>query len=301
MIGVVDIGSNTIRLSCYEIYDDSTFECVIHKKEVAGLAGYIDENGKMTDEGIERAIVAIESFKTVINHMELESIHFFATAAIRNTVNCKKIVSTIQKRTRYEIHVLSGEEEAICDFVGVCGDDSVSKGIVIDIGGGSTEIVSFDNKKIIKAKSFGIGSLNLYKGYVKNIIPTKTEVTEIKKKVKRILVEEISGSKLETAYGVGGSIRAVLKIYNEEYRMSEDNREMELDKIKKLLKLYEDNKNCMVDRIIKVAPERLHTLIPGLIILCTTAKHFNIKKIHVSKFGVREGYLLRHILKKSTI
>lgn len=299
MAGVVDIGSNTIRLSCYEIRDDRTFECVIHKKEVAGLAGYVDERGRMTDEGIERAVDAIEGFKTVISHMDLESIHFFATAAIRNTVNCDEVVSAIRSRTGYEIQVLSGEEEAICDFVGVCGDNSVQKGMVIDIGGGSTEIVSFEDRAVISAESLGIGSLNLFKRHVKNIVPTKDEVAGIKKKVKQVIGGEKSGQKSERAYGVGGSVRSILKIYNEVYGENKDNREMESDKIRKLLSLYETRKSYMVDRMIKAAPERLHTLIPGLVILCTAAGHFKIKKISVSKFGVREGYLIRHVLNRT--
>lgn len=297
MIGIVDIGSNTIRLSCYEIKDDNKFSCIIHKKEVAGLAGYIDENGKMTDKGIERAIKAIENFKTVIQHMEFESIHFFATAAIRNTVNCDEIVSKIYLKTGYEIHVLSGEEEAVCDFVGVSGDNSIQNGMLVDIGGGSTEIVSFENETVVNAKSFSVGSLNTYKEYVKNVIPTKTELSEIRKKIKSLLMtEEKNNKKANCAYGVGGSIRAILRLYNEEYRMDDSNRYMESDKLKKLLKLYGDNKNYMIDRIIKIAPERLHTIIPGLTILCTVVKYFNLNAIHVSRYGVREGYLIRHVL-----
>lgn len=299
MIGIVDIGSNTMRLSCYEIQDHNKICCVIHKKEVAGLAGYIDENGKMTVEGIERAIKAIEKFKAVIQHMELESIHFFATAAIRNTVNCDEIVSKIQLKTGYEVHVLSGEEEAICDFVGVSEDTDIQKGMVVDIGGGSTEIVSFDNKMVVHATSVNMGSLNTYKEYVKNVMPTKTELSEIKKRMKRILAtEEKNNNKAKCAYGVGGSIRAILRLYNDEYVMDESNREMEVDKLKNLLKLYNDDKKYMIDRIIKIAPERLHTIVPGLTILCTVVKYYQLDCVHVSRYGVREGYLMRHVLNK---
>ena len=233
MIGIVDIGSNTIRLSCYEILPYSKFNCVIHKKEVAGLAGYIDDNGKMSDEGIERAIKTIENFKTVIQHIEFESIHFFVTAAIRNTINCEEIVSRIQLQTGYEVHVLSGEEEAVCDFVGVSGSDNIQNGMVVDIGGGSTEIVLFNNKTVVNATSISIGSLNTYKKYVKNVVPTKTELLEMRNSIKRHLVTVEDNNKDKFAYGVGESIRAILTLYNEEYRMDESNRDMESDKLKK--------------------------------------------------------------------
>jgi exopolyphosphatase/guanosine-5'-triphosphate,3'-diphosphate pyrophosphatase len=193
--------------------------------------------------------------------------------------------------------VLSGEEEAVCGFAGVSGDNNVMDGCVIDIGGGSTEIVSFKNKTVEKAASFSIGSLNTYKNFVKNILPAKTELSEIKKEVKRILNENEVDRNISCAYGVGGTIRAVLRLYNEEYKIDDSNRIMESDKIKKLMKLYSEKKNYMTDKIIKIAPERLHTIIPGLTILCTVLKLYNLTTVTVSKYGVREGYLIRYILK----
>ncbi len=297
MIGIVDIGSNTIRLSCYEIHEDKSFDCIFHKKQMAGLANYIDKDGRMTEEGIERAVKALESINSFIKHIKLEKVHYFATAAIRNTVNCSDVISEIQEKTGCEINVISGEEEAVCGFVGVSGDNNVTDGCVIDIGGGSTEIVSFENKTVENAASFGIGSLNTYKGFVKNILPAKTELSEIKKEVKRILSEEKIDKKIKSAYGVGGTIRAVLRLYNEEYKLPDTNRIMDSDKIKKLLKVYSEKKNYMTDKIIKIAPERLHTLVPGLTILCTVLKLYNLITVTVSKYGVREGYLIRYILK----
>lgn len=297
MIGIVDIGSNTIRLSCYEKTDGNRYTCVIHKKEMAGLSGYVNEQRIMTEAGIDRAVKAIENFKTVIEHMELESIHFFATAAIRNTANCDKVVSKIKNRTGYNIHVLSGEEEAICDFVGVSENDSVKSGMVIDIGGGSTEIVTFSDRRIGKATSMGIGSLNTYRAHVKNIVPSKIEITSIRKEVcKSLSDEKIPVTKSDYAYGIGGSIRAILRLYNKEFNKDENNRSMEFDRLKALLKLYTDDKKYLIDKIIKTAPERLHTIIPGLVILCTVLKFCEIDTLKVSGYGVREGYLIRHVL-----
>lgn len=296
MIGIVDIGSNTIRLSCYKIENDKSFNCIIHKKEVAGLAGYIDSYGAMSAEGIEKAVRVIEKFVLISKYIELDKVYFFATAAIRNTTNCQEIVKEIQQRTGYEIQVLSGEEEAICDFIGVKGTETVESGIVIDIGGGSTEIVSFENERIENAISYGIGSLNTYKKYVKEIVPTKDELADIKKDVKKALENEGRNVKSGCAYGVGGSIRAILRLYNKEFHLDEDNRDMNPELIRKLLKLYEDNERHIVERVIKLAPERLHTIIPGLTILCAVMKEYNVKCVRVSKYGVREGYLMKYVL-----
>lgn len=81
--------------------------------------------------------------------------------------------------------------------------------------------------------------------------------------------------------------------------MDDHNRDMESGKLKQLLKLYEDNNHYLIDRIIKIAPERLHTIIPGLTILYTIVKYYNLDIVHVSEYGVREGYLMRHVLNHS--
>ncbi|MDO4467484.1 MAG: phosphatase [Bacillota bacterium] len=297
MIGIVDIGSNTIRLSCYKIRTNGDFECVIHKKETAGLAGYVDEKGKMTQEGIEKVIHTLQDFQMLIQYMHLKEVYFFATASIRNTINCKEIVQQIEQQTGYSIQVLSGQEEAICDFEGVNKENKIQNGLVIDIGGGSTEIVSFQNKKVNNAKSYKIGSLSMYKRFVRNILPTKDEVNEIRKYTKKSLVEE-KEEKCSSAYGVGGSIRAILRLYNLYYKMEENNRELDCEKVRKLFKIYLNDSQSLLEQMIKVAPERLHTLIPGLSILCTIIKQYDLDKIVVSKNGVREGFLVRHVLEK---
>lgn len=298
MVGIVDIGSNTIRLSCYEI-QGSSFNCVMHKKEVAGLAGYIDSEGRMTDEGIERVIRTLDNFRPVIKHMELESVHFLATAAIRNTVNSEEIVTRIKNATGFEVEIISGKEEAICDFAGVREADSFKKGMVVDIGGGSTELVSFEQDNILNAVSVSIGSLNTYKEFVKNIIPDRNEIKAIKSRVKMLLKksEKINNTG-DCTYGVGGSIRAILRLYNEEYNKDETNRIMEIGKLKKLLRSYIDKRHYMTDKIIKTAPDRLHTIVTGLVILCVVMKYYGLGIVQVSMYGVREGYLIRHVLTK---
>ena len=74
--------------------------------------------------------------------------------------------------------------------MGVSGNNSISNGIVIDIGGGSSEFVTFENNNVVSAKSFPIESLNMYKRYVKNMVPSKAEISESKKEVKKHLMSE---------------------------------------------------------------------------------------------------------------
>lgn len=79
--------------------------------------------------------------------------------------------------------------------------------------------------------------------------------------------------------------------------MDEENLDMDAERVKKLFKQYLENKDYMIDRIIKTSPERLHTILPGLTILYMVLKYYNINKIYVSKYRVREVYLMKYVLK----
>lgn len=298
MIAIVDIGSNTVRFSSYEV-NNGNFRCVIHKKEMAGLAGYVLEDGSMSYEGIRKAIDTLNSFKSIIEAIKPESIHFFATAAIRNTVNTDEVVSKIKEETGFDVEVISGEEEAVCDFEGAICCGSEKNGMLVDIGGGSTELVFFKDGKIDNALSMHIGSLNIYKQHVEKIIPKREEIKEIKKHVKsEIKKTGITKAADNFTYGVGGTIRAACKIYNEVFSKEEDNVILETSKLKEMLNLYKNDKQKMAERILLAAPERIHTFIPGLTIFCTILEEYSIRYVRVSKFGVREGYLIRHVINK---
>ena len=314
MYAVIDIGSNTMRLSIYH-YEDGKFNIMIHKKEMAGLAGYV-EHGMLSVEGIQKACEVLISFRKITDHFSRIEVFAFATASFRNVDNTREILETISMKTGYQVEVLSGKEEAKLDFRGMLFDVSQKEGLVVDIGGGSTELVLFKKNKMLYADSLNFGSLSLYKECVSQILPKKKEIEEIKQiitdslggiqQIGTIVLDaygelEHSEQKVDTICGVGGTIRATLKLCNYIYHKDSNNRiitKKEFDKI------YEDliDKKWMNYKIVlKICPDRIHTIIPGLIIMKTIMEQWKIKKIIVSNYGVREGYLMHAINKKNNI
>ncbi len=166
MYGIIDIGSNTMRLSCYRVVG-CEIENVFHKKEVAGLASYVDENGNLSEKGIKAAIEILKEFKQVITSVNFHSLYVIATASFRNVGNTEYIVSKIKSETDMDVEVISGESEAEYDFIGATYHNNLDDGILIDIGGGSTELVFFADRKVKEAVSIPIGSLNMFNKYEK--------------------------------------------------------------------------------------------------------------------------------------
>lgn len=304
---IIDIGSNTIRMAVYKEEKKKT-ELLFSKKYMAGLASYVKE-GWMSEEGINRATEILLEFKKIVQTFRIKSVAAFATAALRNALNSEAAVNEIVSRTGIEIEVISGNDEAILDFIGATNAMDIENGILIDVGGASTELVVYEAKQIMQTVSLPIGSLNAYTDFVKRLIPTKEERKLIKQAVLNELdrVVDFTYGEHPVICGVGGSIRAAQKLNNALFRLSVGQDEIKAPNIKKMIKLLEhdgkDEEGISIDTLetlLKIVPDRIRTILPGLIILNTLAKRFKSEVIRVSAAGVREGYLYDRMLKKGT-
>lgn len=294
MYGIIDIGSNTMRLSCYRVVDRKLI-FTFHKKVMAGLAGYVDEKKCLSKMGIEKAIEILKDFNTIVMCVGLDHLYIIATASFRNVENTEEIKEKIRKKTGMTVQVLTGKEEALYDFKGATYHTKVKKGIVVDIGGGSTELVPFEEQDVKKAISIPIGSLNLYSKFVEDLFPNAKEESAIRNCVKKEL-DKMDIEKEKEILGVGGSNRACLKLYNEFYSLDSDNSKMDCEKIHEMLKDFCTNRKDGMGRILKIVPDRVHTVIPGMIVLDEISNYYKCKKVQISNWGVREGYMIEKVL-----
>ncbi|MHB8065817.1 MAG: Ppx/GppA phosphatase family protein, partial [Ruminiclostridium sp.] len=229
-----------------------------------------------------------------------KEVFVFATASLRNIKNTRKAVEIIEEQSGFNIQVLSGEEEATYDYFGATLKIPMTDGILVDIGGGSTELVFFRNGQIDRALSMPIGSLNLCSKYVSNLMPDKSEIKHIKKVVLDELkkIQEIElPSDVHIICGIGGTVRTTCKLSNDIFELPSSNRQLNVENVKKILHLFNENKKEFLLKILQIAPDRLHTIIPGMVVLKTIAKFYNCEIITVSQYGVREGYLYQMLNK----
>ncbi len=305
MYAIIDIGSNTIRLVIYKV-ENNSYTILLNKKEMAALASYIHDN-MMNAAGIDRACHALLLFKKIIHDLGIDETYAFATAALRNVSNSEYAVKEIEDRTGLKIDVISGTTEATLDFIGAARTVNLESGLLIDIGGASTELVAYENMKIKGALSLPIGSLSAYSKYVDHFFPNKSEYKKIHDKVLKLLKKEgqpnIAGD-YQSICGVGGTIRSTKDLYNCLFSLSSQNRTVQAKYVEDIIKQFLSKKNKShidrdaLDTLLDVVPERIRTILPGMIILATLIEHFSAQNIFVSRAGVREGYLSKIILKE---
>jgi exopolyphosphatase/guanosine-5'-triphosphate,3'-diphosphate pyrophosphatase len=295
MYCIIDIGSNTMRLSCYRVIDQQ-LTYVFHKKRMAGLASYVEENGNLSKKGLEKAIEILNDFKKIIQSVGIDTVYIIATASFRNVNNTQDILTQIKNTTDFDVEVLSGKEEAVYDFIGASYLTASRDGMVVDIGGGSTELVFYSDGIINNALSLPFGSLNLYSKKVAKLFPKKDEVHEIRKLIKDSLDKLGITIDNQKILGVGGTNRAVCKLYNEFFGLPSDNKVMKCSKITKMLHKIREDKRIALSYILQIVPERIHTIIPGMIIMDEINKYYQCNDVEVSSWGVKEGYLIQKLL-----
>ena len=170
---VVDTGSNTIRMSIYT-YENGNLKELFTEAVFANLAGYIIDDF-LADEGIDACAEAIIHHKNTALKYDAE-FYVFATAAIRNAKNCSEVKDKVFDKTGIDMQILTGEEEGELSFLGAFDDFGVKCGIMADVGGGSSEIISFADGKILSLESLPLGSLKVYKTFVSKEIKLSPKI-----------------------------------------------------------------------------------------------------------------------------
>lgn len=166
--------------------------------------------------GIQKAVSVLYSFKKIIDNLDIKQTLVFATASLRNIDNSYEAKAMIEKLSGIDIEIISGEEEGRLGYIGARYDVDLQEGLLIDIGGSSTEIVEFRKNKIIKSTSFPIGSLKAFKNNVSDILPSEKEYQAITNECKKVFPDKslLSYSKNLDIIGIGGSIRSLSKLNN---------------------------------------------------------------------------------------
>ena len=296
---IIDIGSNTVRMAIYNI-DGDNLEFIHKKKHLLGLASYLDDN-VMNQAGIDRLCDILTEFKQFLKTFSIDNVVAFATAALRNCRNSQAALAEIQGRTGIAIRILSGEKEAEYAFAGATRRIDIQAGLMVDIGGGSTEMVYYRDRAIGAKISLPLGSLGLKKEFCPEVIPNKAEVEQMRKRAGEIMASAKDFPAVDSPMicGIGGTFKGTLALYNALYGKNKYNTEIDARRIGDLIGRFAvDGSLEQADALIlmKNIPDRIHTIISGMVIADVIGQRFGVERIIYSDSGVREGFIYSELI-----
>ncbi len=302
-LGVIDLGSNTIRLVVYR-WDGLYLETLYNIKRQTQSIKYV-KNAMMSKEGLDSVVLSVKELMVIARAYDVEKLNIFATASLRNIKNSDEAVSYIQNEIDFPLDLLDGNEESLFGFEGMRRTINLPmEGISVDIGGASTEITYFKNNKAVFMGSLPMGSLNLFIQHVHNVLPTESEQFLMRLEIQNHLdsLVWLKSVKVNTVIGIGGSARAIMRLHQAKYDINTSIYDMQLSS--KLISGYANfianQKDEETRLILKAIPDRLSTVIPGAIIVDEIMKLVNAQDYMLSLYGVREGYLFNRILSLDT-
>lgn len=297
---IIDIGSNTIRLVVYKYTPKEGLREISNIKTAARLRSYIQPTGEMSEEGIELLENTLSSMKDILEEYGVTNVYAAATAAIRQASNQQEIVKRMKKKTGIKIVVLSGEEEAYFGFLAVVHSMITSSAVTIDIGGGSTEITLFIDKKLQKTHSFPFGTVSLKQRFVKGNIITADE----KKELVSFLLQQfkslpwIQGVQLPVI-GIGGSARNVAQILQQQtdYPISGVHQyEVSRSDLSTLATRIEALSFEQLKRLDGLSSDRADTILPAIEVFKSLMDVVESQAFQVTSKGLREGIIINKIL-----
>ncbi|WP_199520183.1 exopolyphosphatase [Fulvimarina endophytica] len=288
-VGVVDIGSNSVRLVIYEGHSRSP-TVLFNEKNLSGLGRGLAQSNRLDQAAVDSALSALRRFRKLADQARVVDLYPLATAASREAANGPEFLAAAEEAIGRPIEILSGADEARYAAEGVLSGFNNPKGVVGDLGGGSLELVRIENDRLSGGLTMPLGGLRLQDLSQNDI-----------KKAQAIADEHVSACAFANTdneglpfFAVGGTWRNLARLHMQQtgyplhvmhgYSMS-------AAKIDKFL-----------DTVIKSDPEKLagievisksrrSLLAYGAVTLRSIIRYLKPSEILISAYGVREGYL----------
>lgn len=288
----VDLGSNSFHMIVAS-YADKRIQTIDRIKNMIRMATGLDKNGNLTDESIERAIQCLEEFGQRIREIPQVNIRAVGTNTLRQAKNSRKFLTRARKALGHPIEIISGREEARLIYLGVAHSiyDDADKRLVVDIGGGSTELITGKGFDIYNMESFYIGCVNMSKRYFdKGTITTKNmqnAVLAVRQELESITAT-YKACGWNKVIGASGTIHTINNIIR---TRGWENNGISAVALAKLRTEVTTAGNIDQLKYENLSPNRRPVFAGGLAILCGIFEAFDIEMLVVSDGALREGLL----------
>ncbi|WP_019910761.1 Ppx/GppA phosphatase family protein [Paenibacillus sp. HW567] len=295
-IGIIDIGSNSIRLVIYDTTLEGGYKIIKECKYSARLSEKITRDGRLERKDMDTIVPVLHQFKEICSAFEVDKIRAGATAAIRNAANSSEIISYLSEASEINIEVISGHQEAYFGFLGVINAFDVQDGFVIDIGGGSTEVTLFRGRRYQNSISFPFGAVNTNLMFSQHGNWNNDQVRKLQAFVTGRLVEHdwLNSGQGLPLYGLGGTLRSLGKLDQKSRNYSLPNSHgytlssETIGHFMETLPLIPYEKRKDLDGLSK---SRGDIIVSGLIIFHTVYQYIGASQALISGEGLREGML----------
>ncbi len=310
VIAAIDIGTNSIHMVAVKVdLTLPTFTIIAKEKDTVRLGNRDPKTGNLTPEGIKRALATLKRCQDLAESLQAIKVIAVATSAVREAPNGQDFIDEVKKKLDLSINLISGQEEARRIYLGVLSGMEFDNRphAIIDIGGGSTELILGDGHAASFLTSVKIGAVRLTQDLVKNDPLTQQDFLylqayirgRLERPINDLLDVDLSGEELKLV-GTSGTIEALAAIHAKDklgytpdplngYSFSRKDLEELVENLAK-----KDYKERL--KVSGMQEKRAEIIVPGAMILLETMKMLKVKSIRICERALREGVIVDWML-----
>jgi exopolyphosphatase / guanosine-5'-triphosphate,3'-diphosphate pyrophosphatase len=296
-IAVIDVGSNSTRLLVADV--DGGVSVLERQSRVTRLGRGVDLSGQLSDEAIEATCAAIGDYVAICRESDAEQVVAIATSAVRDASNGSAFVAELRERFALSTRVLDGEEEARLTYRGATAEQvPTTSTLVIDIGGGSTEMIVGTGTEIAFHASLQAGVVRHTERHISGDPPAAVELEALAGDVRTLIEEALTGhgkARAATGIAVAGTPTslAAVELGLDPYDPARvHSHVLSLETIQHLLSRFASTPLAERVAIPGLHPDRAPTIIAGGIILIEAMRAFDLDRIQVSEHDILYGMAL---------
>jgi exopolyphosphatase/guanosine-5'-triphosphate,3'-diphosphate pyrophosphatase len=298
-VAVIDVGTNSTRLLVADV-EGGRVSPVDRRSTVTRLGRGVDLSGRLASEAIEDVCAAIGSYIGILEELGAETIDAIATSAVRDADNGSAFIAELRERFALSARVLDGEEEARATYLGATSENPpTAPTLVVDIGGGSTELVVGTGSEIAFHDSLQAGVVRHSERHIKSDPPTAGELEALAADA-RGLIEASVGEGVEARQGIAvagtPTSLAAVEMELEPYDPTRvHGHVLALPSIQRMLSRLASLPLAERVQVPGLHPDRAPTIVAGIVILVETMRAFGLTEITVSEHDILYGTALAAI------
>ncbi len=301
LTAIIDIGSNSIRMSLIRRLDNGSFFVIDEQKSTPRLASHLNKQERLTDEGIRELVFLLREFQDICASYQTDEIIAIGTAALRMAKNRTQIIEAVKTQIGMNIEIISGHEEAYLGYNAVAHTMELNDAYLIDIGGGSTEVSLVQKGQITATHSFPFGAVTMKAKFFQ-----VNDANGLQKAIDQAVrnFSEVLGNMAPKGFeviGIGGTIRNLANIHQMQtgYPLPiAHNYAMTGSDAVKVVQSLAAMTLSQRKKLEGLSKGRADVIVPGGAILLALLRLVDARRLRISGRGLRDGVYYARVLKQ---
>jgi exopolyphosphatase/pppGpp-phosphohydrolase len=276
----VDVGSNSVHLLVARV-TKTGLDQLLDESELIGLGDVVDEQRMIPPDAIDRLVASLTNYRDKARALGATSVTFMGTEPLRRAGNSDEVAAAVEQSTGVPLRIVSRDEEGELTFLGVTGGHPVDGSLlVVDIGGGSTEVMLHEAGRGLTVSGLPFGSARLWREYVRHDPPTSAEIDELRQ-ASATAVSALAHASPQRAVFVGGTATNLVKLAP-----------LAIASFENVYRTLAETPAAEIAERFRVRLRRAHQLASGAALAEQLLLHFALTTADVTDASLRDGAII---------